>query len=217
MKFNLRVTAATAAFAALTSTICHAQSSANPINVDITSSGLQSTSASTFKVTNLAVTGLSTRYTVEFAWDAVSLSFRPITAIPDTSQKWKVTTGIVNYKDGSFSQDLSGLCAAQFGFGHVQADWADVVAWINNDAAKAQTFITSAAIRPGPDQASATPVVLATYLAKSTVSAGFGINPVGIFGVANSQSTTSILGGTVFLGYTLQSNLRVLCNNKAAS
>lgn len=207
-----KISIALCALISLTS--AHAQT----VNVDITKAGIQATGATTFKVSNLSVFGQSTPFVVEFAWDPSTLSFRPITANFDVSEKWKVTTGIVNYANSTFSQDLAGLCASQFGFGFVQADWADIKTWINNDAAKAQTFLSSAGIRR---VAGVTPpTVLVSLDSKTNVLInGFGPFPVIVTDNGVDYGLGSILANSVVLsrGDSTTQNAKVLCNNKSAA
>ncbi len=200
----------TAAF--LVADASHAQT----IQLDISRSGLQTTGTSTFKVNNLKVEGQTKPFVVEFAWDAASLAFRPITAQFDTSPKWQVTTVRARFAGGTFNQDLSGLCAAQFGFGNVQADWADIKTWINNDATRAQTFINSVGLAKTPGS-NVTPYVLVSANQKnSTVNSSVSI-PIALTLTDVYPGFETYLGGTIFLvGGPTATDLTVVCNNKAA-
>lgn len=191
-------------------------SQAQTIQLDISRSGFQTNGTSTFKVHNLQVVGQSKPFVVEFAWDAATLSFRPLTAQFDTSPKWQATTVRARFAGGTFNQDLSGLCAAQFGFGNVQADWADIKTWINNDATRAQTFINSVGLAKTPGS-NVTPYVLVSANQKISTTTNGLIFPIALTLIDIFPGFETYLGGTIFLvGGPSATDLAVVCNNKAA-
>lgn len=196
------------------------------ISIDASKIGVQVTGTSTITLNNLTVIGQSKPFSVDFAWDPMTVSFRPVAARVDAAEKWKPTTTTASWSSGSlsFSQDLSGLCASEFGFGHVQADWADVKSWINNDASRAQTFINSAIFKPTP---TTTRSLLASYNNKAYGLSSYSSNyfPMVISLRPNFSNlfNEDLLGGTLYSSNSDAGSglgggpFYVLCNNKSAT
>lgn len=191
------------------------------VNLDLSNAGVQVTGPTTLRLNNVIIDGAKNPFSVEFGWDPKTSSFRQLSKGLDISPKWRLTASEVKFSPdtGTFSRDLNEMCASEFGFGNVYADWADVKAWIENDSKRAQTFINSAglAISPGKPK-----FVLSSFQSRPFSSMMSQTDTHYLNGVTldPSGAKDNVLGGTIYAaGQWAYPHLKynVLCNNKSGS